>query len=77
MTAWQPIETAPTEQRVLLFTDTTRLPASDPVHVRLTKLGLHHANVQVGRFYRNRWQQKYVGEPLHWMPLPDPPEQST
>lgn len=81
--SWQPIETAPKDGTdVLLFTDTR---ASDTVSMRiyLHTGGEHFTAVQIGfwedaidapmRKERPGWRTDKIGEPTHWMPLPDYP----
>ena len=76
MTTWQPIETAPKDgARVLLWTTTE----GDAVLTEyLIDVGAENPirTAQVG-FYcdeSGQWQLEVVGNPTHWMPLPDPPQ---
>jgi hypothetical protein len=68
-TEWQPIDTAPTDTRVLIYGGKTRLASNDEWlednAVRLAKKysGDHHYTVN-GCF---------DSKPTHWMPLPDAP----
>lgn len=62
---WQPIETAPLNQAVLLW-------ASDLNHKRGYVVGLWMRD-------SNEWIDHHYCrvKPTHWMPLPPPPEEST
>lgn len=61
MSAWYPIETAPTDgTRVLTYCASTSFPSQ--------RFDLMH--------YAGRWRSHCVGlanQPTHWMPLPSPP----
>lgn len=66
---WQPIETAPLNQRVLV----TRYPAT-------TRPPVDVARFSTGALRRHEFPWKALGtiklryRPTHWMPLPPPPE---
>jgi hypothetical protein len=65
---WQPIETAPIEQRILLFCPRDPIDG-DPVFV-----GIYDTtNVRDGNHWHNDEGYYLEHPPTHWMPLPNPP----
>jgi hypothetical protein len=58
MNSWQSIETAPTDQSVLLY------EPFEPIIVQGYYSDDEWSPSNGGRFFR---------QPTHWMPLPDPP----
>lgn len=72
MSDWQPIETAPQEERVLIWTD-TRKDADDFRYVHQVCEGEHVILAQVGILYGSEWTKELIGKPTHWQPLPSPP----
>ena len=59
MSAWQPIETAPSDTIVLLYSPYTHCINSERIEARVyhnTRAGSRHAHA------------------THWMPLPDAPD---
>jgi hypothetical protein len=67
MNSWQPIETAPKDERAILVYCPAKI-------VTIITAAFWHRDY-------NRWQLAFTGlskeptviEPTHWMPLPDPP----
>lgn len=75
-TGWQPIETAPREKRVLVWTDTDN--PEDRGYVREICEGRHVQCAQVGILCEEGdWDLGLIGQPTHWMPLPDAPATPT
>lgn len=75
MTEWRSIETAPKDgSRVLLWTETDE---ADP-YVRVT--GAYVRTIQIGKWDEETyggspgWTKELIGDPLFWMPLPNPPQ---
>jgi hypothetical protein len=70
MSQWQPIESAPTDNTmVLVFMPKPRL---DKHYIRTGRCGITGNGRKmwvIGGFF-----QSDVGTPTHWMPLPEPPE---
>jgi hypothetical protein len=85
MSDWQPIATAPKDgSDVLLWADTR---AATDLAFYLQTGGKHFAGVQIGYWEdavahpmqteQAGWRLPMVGEPTHWMPLPEPPNPTT
>lgn len=69
---WQKIETAPRDgTRIILFT-TTEGDVDMEEYLALTQAG-PVKEVQVGWWDGIGWQAEMIGNPTHWMPLPEPP----
>ncbi len=80
MGEWQPIETAPKDgARVILWTRTD-ITLFYCEYVETICEGEHVIGAQVGRwedasaYNEAGWRKELIGEPTHWMPLPEPPE---
>lgn len=75
---WKPIETAPMDGTEILVWTTTNNP-NDMEYVVSVCEGEHLEKVQVSRFTETGpgefgWETTIIGEPTHWMPLPEPPK---
>ena len=79
MTSWQPISTAPKDgTSVILFT-TTR--GDKELTSYMSMIDGHPSvleTIQIGRwtdepFGDDRWECDVIGNPTHWMKLPEPP----
>lgn len=70
MSAWQPIETAPVDNkaRVLLY-------VVHPADKYARNVGHPEGwdSVEVGIRFDGKWFHDTAGEPTHWQPLPEPP----
>lgn len=70
--SWQPIDTAPKNGRVLVWTDTDN--SRDRWYIESVFEGEHVRCVQVGILGADgEWDCALVGQPTHWMPLPEAP----
>lgn len=78
MSEWQPIETAPKDgTRILLHTrwdgDEITPDAFDEVQIGWWDDG-NALDDPASIWHRPaRWELDKVGDPIHWMPLPEPP----
>lgn len=75
MSEWQPIETAPRD-------GTKILAHCQPTHIETGKpMSFSYISVIWWRgenFWKSQWKWRHAlndstAEPIHWMPLPDPP----
>jgi len=60
-TAWQPIETAPQDRRVMVWKEAT---------------GIYISEFEDGEWPMHGWGRRggvWYPRPTHWMPLPEPP----
>lgn len=69
MSEWQPIETAPSQQTILLWaiTDTSMSPPNWKMATG------HWATVLEQWIWDGREVRDHEVQPTHWMPLPEPP----
>lgn len=75
---WHPIDSAPKDGTVILVYSTTKPPHyDDQQYIETVCNGQHVVEVQVAKWIEedSEWEKMYIGEPLFWMPLPEPPEQ--
>ena len=64
---WQPIETAPREVDVLVYVPNVQFP--ETIAMYCTPRAGHP-------LWLDRESERLLGQPTHWMPLPEPPEVS-
>lgn len=75
--SWQPIETAPRMRTILLAVPE---PCGDPRHWKIASGFWHsgYADESEGDptpwCFEGRQLRAYEVQPIHWMPLPEPPE---
>ena len=65
---WQPIETAPTDCEVLIWTGENRYVAKWAKNIETDEIGWIVADLGDGN-------RVIANSPTHWMPLPPPPAQ--
>ena len=68
MSSWQPIETAPHETLVLLYSPPA-YPSEAKIEVGFASSGREWPAPDGGRYSNRSWH----GYATHWMPLPEPP----
>lgn len=79
---WQPIETAPTKERIRIIGATTSIVVGDvfygPASLLLAKMGdseyLKERSVEAWRYTQGEDQVEPHMIPSHWQPLPQPPQ---
>jgi hypothetical protein len=71
---WKPIESAPKDgTKILLFTDWAGDVHCPPFAE--AQIGYWEDDVDAPlRKEASGWRKEFIGEPTHWMPLPEPPE---
>jgi hypothetical protein len=77
MTEWQPIETAPKDgTEILLFTTYLADEYYDETFstVQIGSWDFGHDTVEAIWRRPAGWACVKIGEPTHWMPLPEPPK---
>jgi hypothetical protein len=84
---WQPIETAPKDGTIiflLVWQDLFAVSSSNPTEDEISFRTIGHNNydhdgIDCWQFAGWNWEQDCYtearGKPIHWQPLPDPPEQ--
>lgn len=76
MSGWRDIASAPKNKRVLIWTDTDN--STDRWYVESICEGEHVRCAQVGILGDDgEWDCALIGQPTHWMPLPDAPLPTT
>jgi hypothetical protein len=69
---WQPIETAPIRQNVLMSWSDGRLPIGSRYS---QSSGAIKCELEISNFYASLYESDNL-RATHWMPLPDPPPKS-
>ena len=71
---WQPIETAPTNKRVLIFIPKAEILGSAVYRaIKVVDLGATESRWHVSALYGGIDIDPFYA-PTHWMPLPEPPK---
>lgn len=75
MSTWQPIETAPRDGRlILVFDRRTGSPRAGCRRGRGSMVAWYDLGSWQSHELDSPWGGSYCPTPTHWMPLPEPPE---